>query len=386
MSRQRVLLTVAGCALALAGQAGEAGAQAGVSYTVPPENPFVGQAGARPEIYSYGLRNPWRFSFDRHTGDMVIADVGQDAVEEVNFAPAGQGAGANFGWNCFEGSQPYAGAPAGCTAPGHVPPVLEYSSAGSSPACSITGGYVVRDPASPLAGRYLYGDWCSGELRSARLSARGSSDDRLEGVVPSVASFGEDAAGRVYAVSLGGPVFRLRGAGGRVVPEPVGVFSTPVYATSPPGEPDRLFVVEKGGRIQVVGGGSPLPRTFLDISSEVATDNLERGLLSMAFAPDYAQSGRFYIYFNDRNGDIRIEEVRRSAGNPDAADPSTRRLVLTQEHRQFANHNGGQLQFGPDGYLYAALGDGGGAGDPLGNGQNLGSILGKIIRIDPRAP
>jgi glucose/arabinose dehydrogenase len=171
-----------------------------------------------------------------------------------------------------------------------------------------------------------------------------------------------------------------------VVPEPVGTFTTPVYVTSPPADPDRLFVVEKGGRIQVVGGGSPLPRTFLDISSDVATDNLERGLLSMAFAPDYAQSGRFYIYFNDPNGDIRIEEVRRSATNPDAADPSTRRLVLTQEHRQFANHNGGQLQFGPDGYLYAALGDGGGAGDPLGNGQNLGSILGKIIRIDPRAP
>jgi glucose/arabinose dehydrogenase len=386
VSRRRIVLTVVGCALALAGQAADAAAQAGVSYSVPPDNPFVGQAGARPEIYSYGLRNPWRFSFDRETGDMVIGDVGQDAVEEVNFAPAGLGAGANYGWNCFEGSQPYEGAPAGCIAPGHVPPVLEYSSAGASPACSITGGYVVRDPESPLAGRYLYGDWCSGELRSVQLSAGGSSDDRLEGVVPSVASFGEDAAGRVYAVSLGGPVFRLRGAGDRVVPEPVGVFSTPVYVTSPPGEPDRLFVVEKGGRIQVVGGGSPLPRTFLDISSDVATDNLERGLLSMAFAPDYAQSGRFYIYFNDLNGDIRIEEVRRSTTNPDAADPSTRRLVLTQEHRQFANHNGGQLQFGPDGYLYAAFGDGGGAGDPLNNGQNLGSILGKIIRIDPRAP
>jgi glucose/arabinose dehydrogenase len=245
----------------------------------------------------------------------------------------------------------------------------------------------VRDPALPIAGRYLYGDWCTGELKSARVSATGSSDNRSLGVVvPSVASFGEDALGRVYAVSLAGPVVRLRGLAGQVVTEPAGVFSTPVYATSPPGDPDRLFVVEKGGRIMVTGGGSPVPRTFLDISADVATDNLERGLLSMAFAPDYATSGRFYVYFNESDGDIRIEEVRRSATNPDAADPSTRRVVLTQAHQEHANHNGGQLQFGPDGLLYAALGDGGGSGDPLGNGQNLGTLLGKIIRIDPRTP
>jgi glucose/arabinose dehydrogenase len=386
MRKQGTLLAALATMLALALPTADAAAQAGVSYTVPPDNPFTGQAGARPEIWSYGLRNPWRFSFDRATGDLVIGDVGQDAIEEVDFAPAGQG-GQNFGWSCFEGSAPFEGAPAGCTAPGHVPPVLEYSSAGSSAECSITGGYVVRDPALPIAGRYVYGDWCTGELKSAVLTPTGSSDNRSLGVVvPSVASFGEDAAGRVYAVSLGGPVVRLRALAGQVLTEPVGVFNTPVYATSPPGDPDRLFVVEKGGRIVVTGGGSPVPRTFLDISADVATDNLERGLLSMAFAPDYATSGRFYVYFTETDGDIRIEEVRRSTANPDAADPATRRLVLTVPHQENANHNGGQLQFGPDGHLYAALGDGGGSGDPLGNGQNLGSLLGKIIRIDPRAP
>jgi glucose/arabinose dehydrogenase len=380
------LLAALATALALVLPAADAAAQAGVSYSVPADNPFAGQAGARPEIWSYGLRNPWRFSFDRATGDMVIGDVGQDAVEEVDFAPAGQG-GQNFGWSCFEGSTPFAGAPAGCSAPGHVPPVLEYSSAGSTPECSITGGYVVRDPGLPIVGRYLYGDWCTGELKSARLSAAGSSDNRSLGVVvPSVASFGEDALGRVYAVSLAGPVVRLRGVAGQVVTEPVGVFTTPVYATSPPGDADRLFVVEKGGRIMVTGGGSPAPRTFLDISADVATDNLERGLLSMAFAPDYATSGRFYVVFNESDGDLRIEEVRRSASDPDAADPSTRRVVLTVPHQEQANHNGGQLQFGPDGLLYAAFGDGGGSGDPFGNGQNLGTLLGKIVRIDPRAP
>ena len=109
-------------------------------------------------------------------------------------------------------------------------------------------------------------------------------------------------------------------------------------------------------------------------------------MLSVAFAPDYSDSGRLYIYYTDKSGDIRIEEVRRSASNPDAADPATRRLLLTQEHREFVNHNGGQLQFGPDGYLYAALGDGGGGGDPHGNAQNLGTLLGKVIRIDPLPP
>jgi glucose/arabinose dehydrogenase len=101
------------------------------------------------------------------------------------------------------------------------------------------------------------------------------------------------------------------------------------------------------------------------------TGDLERGLLSIAFAPDYTTSGLFYVYYVDPMGDIKIEEF-----------PS-RRLVLTQQHRDFANHNGGQLQFGPDGMLYAALGDGGGGGDPLGNAQNLGTLLGKLIRIDP---
>ena len=350
-----------------------AGAQ---SYSVPADNPFVGTPGARPEVWAYGLRNPWRFSFDRATGDMVIADVGQDAVEEVDFARAGS-AGANYGWNCFEGALPFSG----CSAPGHVPPAFSYSSANDQTRCSITGGYVVRDPALAINGRYVYGDFCTGELRTVSLPA-GDDDRALNLTVPAIASFGEDSAGRVYAVSLAGPVLRLRAGVGPVeaLLEPVGVFVTPVYVASPPGDP-RLFVVEKGGTIKIAGGG-----TFLDISADVATGDLERGLLSMAFAPDYATSGKFYVYYVDPAGDIRVEEIRRSASDPNVADPSTRRLLFTQPHRDFANHYAGQLQFGPDGYLYIALGDGGGGGDPLGNAQNLGSLLGKILRIDPDAP
>ena len=125
-------------------------------YRVPSSNPFVGRAGARPEIYSYGLRNPWRFSFDRSTGDLAIGDVGQNAVEEIDFTRRGQARGANFGWRPFEGRSRITQEPA----PGHVPPVLQLGH--DAGYCSITGGYVVRDPAlRALAGRYVYGDFCA---------------------------------------------------------------------------------------------------------------------------------------------------------------------------------------------------------------------------------
>ena len=174
-------------------------------YAIPRTNPFR-RPGARREVYAYGLRNPWRFSFDRETGDLAIADVGQYEVEEVNFVRRGGGRGANFGWNVFEGTRRYRRG----SAPGHDPPVLVKRSAAGW--CSIIGGYVVRDPDLPsLRGRYVYGDFCREELRSVRLRPGGADDDRGTGLrVPSLSSFGEDGAGRVYAASLEGPVYRLR--------------------------------------------------------------------------------------------------------------------------------------------------------------------------------
>jgi glucose/arabinose dehydrogenase len=165
----------------------------------------------------------------------------------------------------------------------------------------------------------------------------------------------------------------------------VGSFSSPIFVTAPRGDNSRLFVVERAGRIQVLQGGRKLERPFLDISSNVRTDS-ERGLLSMAFAPDYATSGRFYVYFTDKSGDIRIQEFRRSAGNANVADTGSARNLLTIDHREFGNHDGGQLQFGPDKHLYAGVGDGGGAGDPHNHGQSLGTRLAKLLRIDPRHP
>jgi glucose/arabinose dehydrogenase len=174
-------------------------------YRIPAGNPFVGRAGMRPEVWAWGLRNPYRFSFDRSTGDLLLSDVGQNAVEEVNFARRGRGAGANYGWSRFEGRRRFSAG----DAPGHVPPVLEtFHDDGN---CSIIGGYVVRDRAlAGLHGRYVYGDFCRPQLRSARLSASGSRGDRRTGVsVPQLSSFGEDASRRVYATSLAGPVYRL---------------------------------------------------------------------------------------------------------------------------------------------------------------------------------
>jgi glucose/arabinose dehydrogenase len=180
-------------------------------YTVPSSNPFVGQAGAAAEIYSYGLRNPWRFSFDRTTGDLAIADVGQGETEEVDFATKGAASGANYGWRPFEGRRRTPGIGGSESAPNAIAPVLELSHDDGN--CSITGGYVVRDAGLPaLDGRYVYGDFCKGQLRSAKLAAGAASGDAaIPGVatVDQLSSFGEDARGRVYVTSLSGPVYRL---------------------------------------------------------------------------------------------------------------------------------------------------------------------------------
>ena len=177
-------------------------------YSIPKGNPFRGRTPGRPEVYAYGLRNPWRFSFDRRTGDLLVGDVGQDVWEEVDHVRAGRARGANFGWSGFEGETVFN---PDQRRHGTVRPDLVYSHEGRG-ACAVTGGYVVRDPALPasLRGRYLYADFCEGELRSLRLGSRGGKDERRLGLhVDAPASFGEDNRGRIYVVSLSGPVYRL---------------------------------------------------------------------------------------------------------------------------------------------------------------------------------
>jgi glucose/arabinose dehydrogenase len=189
--------------------------------TIPVGNPGF----AQPEIWAKGLRNPWRFSFDRVTGDLVIGDVGQATWEEVDFAAApGRGVGADYGWNIYEGLHPRgSAAPAGAP-PGVTMPVLEKAHAAPDSFSSIAGGYVVRDPALPdLLGRYLYADTYLGNIRAATLAAGGATGDADTGLhVSTLASFGEDACGRIYAVSLDGPVYRLGQSGDCVPPASVG--------------------------------------------------------------------------------------------------------------------------------------------------------------------
>ena len=177
----------------------------------------------------------------------------------------------------------------------------------------------------------------------------------------------------------------------------IGDFSRPVYVVSPPRDIRSVFVVERGGTVRLLVNGTLRSRPFLDIRSIVSTGDGredERGLLSIAFAPDYATSGRFYAYYVSRQppaaraGDLVVDEFRRSATDPEIADPATRRTLIAVEHDDYANHNGGQLAFGPDAMLYAGTGDGGGGGDPLGSGQSLATRLGKLLRLDirPGAP
>jgi glucose/arabinose dehydrogenase len=175
----------------------------GRPYTVPSPGP-LGQ-GARPEICNYGLRNPWRFSFDRETAALLIGDVGQSTEEEVDYLPAERVCGNNFGWSAFEGTHRLN---EDQTAPNAVSPILTY---GRDEGCSVTGGYVVRDRSLPaLFGRYVYGDFCAGELRSFKPATPQARDDRSLGLeVSSLSSFGEDNEGHIYAVSLDGPVYRL---------------------------------------------------------------------------------------------------------------------------------------------------------------------------------
>jgi glucose/arabinose dehydrogenase len=178
-------------------------------YGIPPDNPFVDLPG-RDEIWAWGLRNPWRFTFDRDTGDLFIGDVGQGAWEEIDFQPASSTGGENYGWRCYEGNHPYN--TDGCGDPGdYVAPILEHSHS-SEGACSITGGYRYRGSAFPnLAGYYVYADYCARVIWGA---TQGDEDQwnttlmlQINPIFPS--TFGEDENGELYVANHSGSVYRI---------------------------------------------------------------------------------------------------------------------------------------------------------------------------------
>jgi glucose/arabinose dehydrogenase len=184
----------------------------GDPFAIPPDSPFI-EAGGRPEIWAYGLRNPWRLSFDQATGDLYIADVGQNAWEEIDFLPAGSAGGANFGWNYREGLHPFAGTPP----PGIdlIDPVAEYSHAEGG--CSVTGGFVYRGAITAWQGVYLYGDYCSGKIWGLIHADGGTSPDQWQSALlfethANITTFGQDQAGEVYFASRSGAIYRLEQA------------------------------------------------------------------------------------------------------------------------------------------------------------------------------
>lgn len=185
------------------------------NYAIPPTNPFVGVTGD-DEIWAYGLRNPWRCSFDRATGDLWIGDVGQDVIEEIDFEAAGDPGGRNYGWRCMEGTRCTGLGGCTCDAPTLTMPIHEYS---HNPHCSVTGGHVYRGALIPhLRGTYFFADYCSAEIWSFRYDGSSKTDfaTRTSELAPndgssinSIVSFGEDASGEVYICDLGGEVFRI---------------------------------------------------------------------------------------------------------------------------------------------------------------------------------
>jgi glucose/arabinose dehydrogenase len=180
----------------------------GSPYAIPRSNPFVGQTAFRPEIWALGLRNPWRFSFDRSTGDLWLADVGQGTWEEIDFQPATSIGGENYGWRRMEGSHCFNPAN-GCNTGTLVLPVIEYD---HDFGCSVTGGYVYRGTRSPrLNGSYIYGDFCSGRIWGATRNANGSVTVRdFVDATFNISTFGEDAAGEVYVADYGnGVLYRI---------------------------------------------------------------------------------------------------------------------------------------------------------------------------------
>lgn len=315
----------------------------GGNYTVPGDNPFFGPVPGEDEIWSYGLRNPFRFSFDRLTGDLLIGDVGQVAWEEVDFDPVsvGAGRGDNFGWDCYEGRHDFE--LTGCPPFGSTTqPVLEYPNPNGSmpPQSAVNGGYVVRDPdVCELYGRYVYTDTFAGDLRSFVPALPDAIDDRSEGLsVPFTTSFGEDAAGRVYVASSGS-VYRIVHTPGTECP-----VASPGSDSTPPG----LTLVAKpqqsiaDRRVAVTAGVDE--QSIVAVDAVVTKGKAEKELFELPQWTSPVQGGQDLSFELDRDQARRVRrlirrgrrvEVRFSGSATDAA--GNRSLDAEVEARLKAN-------------------------------------------------
>ena len=271
------------------------------TYTVPASNPFVGRAGFRPEIWALGVRNPWRFSFDRLTADLFIADVGQGAFEEVDFQPASSRGGENYGWRIMEGTHCFNPNP--CDMTGLTLPVVEYGHAAGD--CSVTGGYVYRASMFPrMRGLYFYGDFCSGRIWALRHESSGAwTNTLLLDTNIQLSAFGEDEAGNLYAASYGsGQIFQVVDNGPTQTPNPTPTpeikFGSPTFITTEP---------SGGAVIPVVRSGDTTVRLSVDyatsdgMASSRSDYTAARGTLN--FAPGETQKTFLVLITNDQRAE-----------------------------------------------------------------------------------
>jgi glucose/arabinose dehydrogenase len=428
----------------------------GGEFGIPNDNPFVGEGGGvREEIYAYGLRNPWRFSFDNGPGGtnrLFCADVGQGNVEEINLIESG----GNYGWRNKEGTFDFDATAAG--AGPIIDPVAQYSHPTSTLGLpriglSVTGGVIYRGSAIPsLVGNYVFADWSNnfsapaGTILGLEETTPGEFDLQIlviEGGNPIpyyIAAFGVDEAGEIYVATKTtlapsdldpdtnqptGAIFRLEEAQAvvrfpKVALQAVsdGDIVAPVAITNAGDGTNRLFIADQRGTIHIINSnGGVLPTLFLDISNKLVPERNgfdERGLLGLAFHPNYAATGepgegKFYVYYSAPSPDAPgtaidpvdhrsvIAEYTASTGDANLADTNSERVLFTVNQPQF-NHDAGQLAFGNDNFLYISLGDGGSSNDnnaghtgggadrpanALGNSQDKTNLLGKILRVDP---
>ena len=214
---------------------------------------------------------------------------------------------------------------------------------------------------------------------AAALVAAACSSNDDDGTDPDATSTQASLGGEATTTTPAGP--GAPAAGSFATEEVATGFSRPVFVTNAGDGSGRLFVVEKPGTIEIVKDGKRAATPFLDITAIVRSSSNEQGLLGLAFHPEFARNGRFFVAYTGRSGENSVAEYRVSPPSGDVADTDSAKLLIAVSD-PFPNHNGGMLAFGPDGYLYISMGDGGSAGDPNGNGQDLGTMLGKILRID----
>mmetsp|Transcript_4098 Transcript_4098/g.10660 ORF Transcript_4098/g.10660 Transcript_4098/m.10660 type:complete len:929 (+) Transcript_4098:26-2812(+) len=494
-----------------------------VPYAIPPGNPFVGVPDALPEILVYGLRNPWRATCDRPTGDLWIGDVGQGVWEEVNVLRKSTPlvpANVNYGWKLKEGPAPFSDRNCGGLTLDNVGPLQEavYSYDHSAGDCSITGGYVYRGPIEALQGRYIFGDFCSKNIWQIPADAIPGSSPAPQRIGQSEGlwTFGYDQAHNLYAVGgnnvfklvdtsvpvatptpppppptpsppppeaadatvlsstrvktpqptalnplaileafvqqavadlgiqadsvtaksgevaqqldpltadlrfeincysmrpcsdvsifmnseagiatmelvIGGaatvPVmsassvalidassFTIEPFGDKLAGAPTAILGTPTDVQDP-----RIWFLFKNGVLQIRDAGGVFS-TALDVSSKVL-DGGERGMLGMAFHPNFHSNGFIFVHYSALGSGATVVERYTISADPNVVDPASAKLIFTTP-QPYSNHNGGSLEFGNDGFLYLALGDGGSGGDPQCRAQDLTSPLGKILRFD----